>query len=163
MPWIAIETDVGEIRKDSLMTEGQPTASSPQDVAASFPTAADDPQQLTQEIHETREQLGETVEALADKADVTALAEDKTSQLSGRLRSGASQAKFRAWLEQRRIGYVVAVPCDQAIAGSAGTSRADILAAHAPARAWKRLSCGQGAKGPRIFDWAAGADTRPAR
>ena len=37
--------------------------------------------------------------------------------------------KFRAWLEQRRIGYVVAVPCDQAVAGSAGTSRADVLAA----------------------------------
>jgi hypothetical protein len=50
--------------------------------------------------------------------------------------------------EQRRIGYVVAVPCDQAIAGSAGTSRADVLAAHAPARAWKRRSCGRGAKGP---------------
>jgi hypothetical protein len=32
------------------------------------------------------------VETLADKADVTALAEAKTSQLSGRLRSGASQA-----------------------------------------------------------------------
>ena len=62
--------------------------------------------------------------------------------------------KFRAWLEQRRIGYVVAVPCDQAIAGSAGTSRADVLAAHAPARAWKRRSCGQGAKGPRISGWA---------
>jgi SRSO17 transposase len=63
--------------------------------------------------------------------------------------------KFRAFLEQRRIGYVVAVPCDQAIAGSAGTSRADILAAHAPAQAWKRRSCGDGAKGPRVYDWAA--------
>ena len=63
--------------------------------------------------------------------------------------------KFRAWLEQRRIGYVVAVPCDQAIAGSAGTSRADVLAAHAPAQAWKRRSCGNGAKGPRVYDWAA--------
>jgi SRSO17 transposase len=63
--------------------------------------------------------------------------------------------KFRAWLEQRRIGYVVAVACNQAIPASAGTSRADVLAAHAPAQAWKRRSCGQGAKGPRIFDWAA--------
>src|SRR6266567_1559771 len=62
--------------------------------------------------------------------------------------------KFRAFLEQRRIGYVVAVPCDQAIAGSAGTSRADVLAAHAPAQAWKRRSCGNGAKGPRTYDWA---------
>ena len=63
--------------------------------------------------------------------------------------------KFRAFLEQRRVGYVVAVPCDQAVAGSAGTSRADVLAAHAPAQAWKRRSCGSGAKGPRVYDWAA--------
>ena len=63
--------------------------------------------------------------------------------------------KFRAWLEQRRIGYVVAVDSRQAIAGDAGTSRADVLAAHAPGRAWKRRSCGNGSKGPRVFDWAA--------
>src|SRR5215472_7963044 len=62
--------------------------------------------------------------------------------------------KFRDWLEQRRIGYVVAVPSNQAVPGSAGTSRADVLAAHAPDQAWKRRSCGNGAKGPRIFDWA---------
>jgi SRSO17 transposase len=59
--------------------------------------------------------------------------------------------KFRAWLEQRRIGYVVAVACNQAIPASAGASRADVLAAHAPPQAWKRRSCGEGAKGPRIF------------
>jgi SRSO17 transposase len=63
--------------------------------------------------------------------------------------------KFRDWLEQRRTGYVVAVASNQAIAGDAGTSRADVLAAHAPDQAWKRRSCGNGAKGPRMFDWAA--------
>jgi SRSO17 transposase len=63
--------------------------------------------------------------------------------------------KFRAWLEQRRAGYVVAVDSRQAIAGDAGTSRADALACHAPDQAWKRRSCGNGAKGPRLFDWAA--------
>ncbi len=63
--------------------------------------------------------------------------------------------KFRAWLEQRRIGYVVAVASNQAIPASAGTSRADVLAAHAPQKAWKRRSCGDGAKGPRVFGWAA--------
>jgi len=62
--------------------------------------------------------------------------------------------QFRAWLEARRIGYVVAVASNQAIPGSAGTSRADVLAAHAPAQAWKRRSCGSGAKGPRVYDWA---------
>ncbi|MBV9208011.1 MAG: IS701 family transposase [Actinobacteria bacterium] len=64
-------------------------------------------------------------------------------------------AKFRAWLEQRRIGYVVAVACNQAIPAGGGTSRADVLAVHAPQQAWKRRSCGDGAKGPRLFDWAA--------
>src|SRR5215468_4673062 len=34
---------------------------------------------------------------------------------------------FRGWLEQRRIGYVVAVPKSQAVAGDAGKSRADAL------------------------------------
>ena len=63
--------------------------------------------------------------------------------------------KFRDWLEQRRIGYVVAVAKNQAVAGDAGNSRADVLAAHAPDQAWKRRSCGNGSKGPRVFDWAA--------
>jgi SRSO17 transposase len=63
--------------------------------------------------------------------------------------------KFRDWLEQRRTGYVAAVASNQAVAGDAGTSRADVLAAHAPDRAWKRRSCGSGANGPRVFDWAA--------
>jgi SRSO17 transposase len=63
--------------------------------------------------------------------------------------------KFRDFMEQRRIGYVVAVASNQAIAGDAGTSRADVLVAHAPGQAWKRRSCGNGSKGPRAFDWAA--------
>lgn len=36
----------------------------------------------------------------------------------------------------------------------AGNSRPDVLAANAPALAWKRRSCGNGAKGPRLYDWA---------
>ena len=63
--------------------------------------------------------------------------------------------KFRDFLEQRRIGYVVAVAANQAVRGDAGTSRADVLAAHAPGQAWKRRSCGSGSKGPRVYDWAA--------
>jgi SRSO17 transposase len=65
------------------------------------------------------------------------------------------EGSFRGWLEQRRAGYVVAVPKSQAVAGDAGKSRADVLAAHAPERAWKRRSCGNGSKGPRVCDWAA--------
>jgi hypothetical protein len=47
------------------------------------------------------------------------------------------------------------VASNQAVAGDVGTSRADALAAHAPDQAWKRRSCGNGAKGPRMFEWAA--------
>jgi SRSO17 transposase len=63
--------------------------------------------------------------------------------------------RFRDFLEQRRIGYVVAVAANQAVRGDAGASRADVLAVHAPDQAWKRRSCGNGSKGPRVYDWAA--------
>lgn len=63
-------------------------------------------------------------------------------------------SKFRRWLEQRQIGYVVAVPSSAPIVSLGGDSRADRLVADAPQQAWKRLSCGEGAKGPRLFDWA---------
>lgn len=62
--------------------------------------------------------------------------------------------KFRTWLEGCRIGYVVAVPRNQTIPITAGSTRADHLVSRAPEQAWKRLSCGPGAKGPRMFDWA---------
>src|SRR5215471_2903662 len=66
--------------------------------------------------------------------------------------------KFRVFLERRRLGYVVAVPCSQSTGAGTGYgntgSRADALAAAAPSQAWKRLSAGDGAKGPRLSDWA---------
>jgi SRSO17 transposase len=62
--------------------------------------------------------------------------------------------KFRTWCERRRIGYVVAVPRSQSIPAGAGSSRADHAVAGAPEQAWKRRSCADGAKGPRLFDWA---------
>ncbi|WP_433264275.1 IS701 family transposase [Actinosynnema sp. CS-041913] len=76
-------------------------------------------------------------------------------------------SKFRTWLEDRRIAYVVAVPSSQTIPATAGATRADHLTADAPQAAWKRRSCGQGAKGPRLFDWAVASlpvydDTTPA-
>jgi SRSO17 transposase len=63
-------------------------------------------------------------------------------------------SKFRLWLQQRRIGYVLAVPRSQKIPTDGGSARADALAVAAPALAWKRRSCGDGAKGPRLYDWA---------
>jgi SRSO17 transposase len=65
-------------------------------------------------------------------------------------------SKFRRFLEQRRINYVVAVPKSQSVVMGAATGdvRADTLVAGAPDGAWKRMSCGDGAKGPRLYDWA---------
>jgi SRSO17 transposase len=65
-----------------------------------------------------------------------------------------NDSKFRAWLQSRHLGYVLAVACRQKIPTEGGSARADALAAAAPITAWKRRSCGDGAKGPRLFDWA---------
>ena len=61
---------------------------------------------------------------------------------------------LRAWLDEQHISYVVAVPCSEPVTTAAGTRRADELAALVPAAAWQRLSCGDGSKGPRVYDWA---------
>jgi SRSO17 transposase len=61
---------------------------------------------------------------------------------------------LRSKLEQRQVGYVLAVACDHRVTTTAGTHRADELAARPPTRAWQRLSAGTGAKGHRFYDWA---------
>ncbi|MFF5638163.1 IS701 family transposase [Streptomyces sp. NPDC012825] len=63
--------------------------------------------------------------------------------------------KFRRLLEELGVGYVVAVPKSQQVKSLAGFWRIDELIAQAPEDAWQRLSCGDGAKGPRIYDWAS--------
>lgn len=63
-------------------------------------------------------------------------------------------SKFRRFLGQRGVGYVVAIPRSQAIHTGSGTSRADTLVEGAFEQAWKRLSAGEGSKGQRLYDWA---------
>jgi SRSO17 transposase len=65
---------------------------------------------------------------------------------------------LRDFLEEEEIPYVLAVARDHLVATPTGPRRADILAA---AGAWHRLSCGNGAKGRRWYDWALFATTRP--
>jgi SRSO17 transposase len=63
--------------------------------------------------------------------------------------------KFRRFLEEHHLSYVVAVPKSQSVGmGLTGDTRADTLAAQAPPQIWKRRSCGDGAKGERLYDWA---------
>ncbi len=62
---------------------------------------------------------------------------------------------FRRLLEQLGLGYVVAVPKSQQIKSLAGAWRIEQFIDEAPVDAWQRLSCGDGAKGSRVYDWAA--------
>ncbi|MFJ8586861.1 IS701 family transposase [Streptomyces sp. NPDC093595] len=62
--------------------------------------------------------------------------------------------QLRGALEERQVGYVLAVACDHRIATRAGTVRADALVKKLPKRAWQKLSAGAGAKGHRFYDWA---------
>jgi SRSO17 transposase len=62
--------------------------------------------------------------------------------------------QLRAELEQRGIGYVLAVASNHRVTTPAGTAPAAELASTLPARAWQRHSCGAGAKGHRTYLWA---------
>jgi SRSO17 transposase len=62
---------------------------------------------------------------------------------------------LRAALEQRTLGYVLAVACDHRIAVLGGsTMRVDTAARVLPNAVWHRLSAGAGVKGQRWYDWA---------
>jgi SRSO17 transposase len=66
-------------------------------------------------------------------------------------------AALRLALEERGLPYVLAVPVNQYTIGTAdgriGQYRVDILSAAAAETGWQRLSAGDGAKGPRLYDW----------
>ena len=61
---------------------------------------------------------------------------------------GADHA-IRRWAEQHGRGYVLAITSGQRLGMRPVTTWIKGL----PKRAWKRLSAGNGAKGPRIYDW----------
>ena len=61
-----------------------------------------------------------------------------------------SDSTLRRWLEAQSLAYVLAVTSGQHLA----LDRVDDWIADVPADAWQRLSAGDGAKGPRLYDWA---------
>jgi SRSO17 transposase len=69
---------------------------------------------------------------------------------------------LRSWLEEEGIAYVMAVACSEMVTTAAGRFRADELAALVPAPGWQRLSCADGSKGPRLYDWALVGTVSPA-
>lgn len=66
------------------------------------------------------------------------------------------QVKYlRVWLEECDAAYVVSTKVNDLLITTDGREvRADTLIAELPARAWRRLSVGAGAHGPREYDWA---------
>jgi len=62
--------------------------------------------------------------------------------------------ELRAWCEQQDIHYVMATRKDHEVPSGLHTStRADELIGKVRAGAWRRMSCGDGAHGPRVYDW----------
>jgi SRSO17 transposase len=71
--------------------------------------------------------------------------------------------RLRMWLESRGVAHVLAVPKSQmVISMELRQRRAHAVIADLPATAWQRINCGDGAHGPRLYDWAV-VDIRPLR
>ncbi|WP_425414544.1 IS701 family transposase [Salinispora cortesiana] len=62
---------------------------------------------------------------------------------------------LRDWLQEQDIAYVMATRNDDEVPAGLHTLSPvkDMIAAIRPG-AWQRLSCGDGAHGPRVYDWA---------
>jgi len=67
-----------------------------------------------------------------------------------------NDSKFRRRLEGLGQPFVVAVGCQQRLWVDLTQRRVDHIADGLPADAWRRVSVGDGSKGPREYDWAAG-------
>jgi SRSO17 transposase len=65
-----------------------------------------------------------------------------------------NNSKLRQWLEQRRLGYVLAIASDQRMRWPDHEQRrVDTIAQSLPNLAWERISAGSGSKGERLYDW----------
>jgi SRSO17 transposase len=63
---------------------------------------------------------------------------------------------LREWCEKRDIAYVMATRKDHEVpSGLHTTTRIDQLTGRVRAGAWRRMSCGDGAHGPRVYDWVS--------
>jgi len=73
-----------------------------------------------------------------------------------------STHKFRRFLESHQQPYVVAVTSQQRLWVNGRQQRVDAIVRQAPVEAWFRMSVGDGAKGPRLYDWTAGRFGAPS-
>ncbi|XGV94433.1 MAG: IS701 family transposase (plasmid) [Leptolyngbya sp. BL-A-14] len=65
-----------------------------------------------------------------------------------------SDRRLRLWLEEQGEAYVLAVSVKEPLWIGYEQYRADEVAANLTDCDWVRLSCGDGTKGPRTYDWA---------
>jgi SRSO17 transposase len=97
----------------------------------------------------TKPQLAKTLLARAFAAAVPA------AWVAGDTVYGGN-SRFRQWLEAEGRAYVLAVPHTHRVWRPDGRSRSAKRVVEAlPADAWQRLAAGEGAQGPRWYDWAA--------
>lgn len=61
---------------------------------------------------------------------------------------------LRLWLESQSRWFVLEVPKNEALWSGFEQKRADEQVQGLAQEDWHRLSCGNGAKGPRLYDWA---------
>jgi SRSO17 transposase len=61
--------------------------------------------------------------------------------------------QLRVALEAREQPYALTVSAKQALWVGFRQRRARDVVAAEPATAWERISCGEGSKGPRLYDW----------
>ena len=77
-----------------------------------------------------------------------------------------SDRRLRVWLERVGIPHVLAIKTNKKLWALTNKGplqvRADRLASEVEEYAWVRCSAGDGAKGPRVYDWTA-VDIRPLR
>lgn len=64
-----------------------------------------------------------------------------------------SDRRLRVWLEQQEVAHVLAVKSNEPLWAGPRQVRAARLVDQVPPEAWVRLSAGDGAKGPRYYDW----------
>ena len=77
-----------------------------------------------------------------------------------------SDRNLRLWLERKEVPHVLAVKTNEKLWALTDKGplqvRSDWLASQVEESGWARLSAGDGAKGPKVYDWTA-VDIRPLR
>ncbi|MGH2354769.1 MAG: IS701 family transposase [Chloroflexota bacterium] len=107
--------------------------------------------------HRTKPQLALTMIERALDGGVPAawVTGDEVYGSAGQLRRALEARGYG----QGSVGYVLAVRSNESVTtwppyGAPGQTRVGPLTAAIPPEAWHRLSCGEGAQGPRVYDWA---------